>query len=282
MIDSKTRLVGVIGWPVDHSLSPPMQNAAIAALGLNWVYVAMPVAPEALAEAIGGARALGFVGLNVTIPHKQAVAGLMDRLDPAAEAIGAVNTVVFTPDGTLGHNTDAEGYTATVEAESDFRFQGQTVLQLGAGGVGRAMAAGAAAAGAGRVLIHARRPEKASELATSLAQHYPKVIFEAVVGEAALAEAAAGAGLIANATPLGMRAGDDLPLPERLIGPGHTVFDTVYIPARTRLLEAARARGAQDVEGVGMLVRQGARSLAIWSGLSPDASLMERVLRGNL
>lgn len=282
MINSKTRLVGVIGWPVEHSLSPPMQNAAIDGLGLNWVYVAMSVAPEALGDAIAGARALGFVGLNVTIPHKQSVAALMDRLDPAAEAIGAVNTVVFASEGTVGYNTDAEGYTGTVEAESDFRFKGQVVLQLGAGGVGRAMAAGAAAAGADRVMIHARRPEKASALAASLDLHYPHVTFEAVVGESALTDAATRAGLIANATPLGMKEGDALPLPAGLIQPGHTVFDTVYIPARTRLLETARDRGACDVEGVGMLVRQGARSLAIWSDRQPDTALMTRVLRENL
>src|SRR5438046_1675716 len=123
-IKGTTRLVGVIGWPVRHSLSPPMQNAAIAALGLDWAYVALPVEPANLKSAILGARDLGFIGLNVTIPHKQAAAQLMDTLDPLAQACGAVNTIHFQEGRLLGYNTDAAGYTRTVEEESAFRFKG--------------------------------------------------------------------------------------------------------------------------------------------------------------
>jgi shikimate dehydrogenase len=286
-ITGKTRIVGVIGWPVAHTLSPPMQNAALRALGLDWVYGAFPVAPEKLAEAIHGARALGLVGLNVTIPHKQAVPALMDELDPLAQAIGAVNTIRFTEDRTLGYNTDAIGYTRTVQEEGDFDFAGATVLQIGAGGVGRAMAAGAALAGAARVLIHARRPVAAAELAGALAPHFPATTFEAVPAEeleiaAGEIGAAGEQGLIANATPLGMHAGDALPLDEALIPAECTVFDTVYVPAETAFLQAARRRGAMAVGGLGMLARQGAQSLRHWTGLEPDEELMLRVLREGL
>lgn len=259
-----------------------MQNAAIAALGLNWVYVALPVNPERLTEAIRGAAALGMVGLNVTIPHKQAVLPLMDRVDPAALAIGAINTIHFDGGEVVGYNTDVYGYRATVEQEGDFDFLGRSVLQLGAGGVGRAMAAGAAEAGAQRVMIHARNPARAAELTTELSEHYPSVTFEALGSADALREAAAAADLIANATPLGMKRGDDFPLPPQYIDARHVVFDTVYTPAETPLLREAARRGARCVPGLGMLARQGARALEAWSGRKPDERLMLETLRNAL
>jgi shikimate dehydrogenase len=282
-IRATTRLAAVIGWPVHHSLSPAMQNAAIEDLGLDWIYVALAVRPEGLAAALAGARAIGMVGLSVTIPHKQAVMGLLDRIDPVAEAIGAVNTVHFTEDGgSVGYNTDAEGYVRTVEAESAARFAGATVLQIGAGGAGRAMAAGALAAGAARLLLHNRTAKTARELAATLRERYPSSAVESVE-EGDLIARSGEAGIIANATSLGLREGDALPLPEVALRPGQVVFDTVYNPAETPLLAAARRAGALPVGGLGMLARQGARALEIWSrGLTdrrPDEGLMLSVLR---
>lgn len=281
-ITGSTRLLGVIGWPVAHTMSPPMQNDALRRLGLDWVYVPMPVRPEELREAVAGARALGFVGLNVTVPHKEAMARLMDHLDPTAAAIGAVNTVHFTEEGCIGHNSDAYGFSRTVQVEGAFDFSGRTVLQIGAGGVGRAMAAGAAEAGAGRVLLFNRSHERAVGLAGELAQYYPGVRFEALTREE-MREAAAEADLIANATTLGMKPDDAVPIEEAWIEPRHVVFDTVYTPAVTRLLAAAQRRGARTVGGLGMLARQGAMSLRIWTrGLvdrEPDEDRMLEVLR---
>lgn len=281
-INAKTKLVGVVGWPAEHSLSPAMQNAAIEKLGLNWVYLAFPVPPQHLAEAIAGAKALGYVGLNITIPHKEAVRGTLDGVDPLAKAIGAVNTIHFHEGLAIGFNTDAEGYTRTIEEESAFRFKGRTVLQIGAGGAGRAMAAGAAAAGAARVILSDIDADRAVHLATHMKNHYPAVAFEALMAPALLPEAARQADLIANATPLGMKPGDPLPLPAEVIEPRHTLFDAVYVTAHTPLLEEAKKKGAQVVSGLGMLARQGARSLEIWCAQRPDEALMIQVLKEKL
>jgi shikimate dehydrogenase len=283
-LTGKTRLVGVIGWPIEHSLSPPMQNAAIARLGLDWVYVAMPVHPDRLAAAVAGARALGFVGINVTIPHKEAVIACLDRVDPAARAIGAVNTVHFTESEVVGYNSDAYGYTRTIEQEAGFDFAGKTVLQLGAGGAGRAMAAGAAEAGAACLRLFDIDGPRADRLADDLLRHYPALRIERP--DKLDAVAAEGAQLIANATPLGMKPADPLPIPESCFAAGHVVFDAVYNPAETRLIKAARGRGARTVGGLGMLARQGAWSLRLWTrphtAAEPDETLMLDVLRGHL
>lgn len=281
-LDGQTKLVGVMGWPVEHTLSPPMQNAAIARLGLNWVYVPLAVEPAGLAEAVAGARALGFVGVNVTIPHKQAVLPLLDEIDDAARVIGAVNTVAFTADGrAMGYNTDAAGFTRTVEEEGRFSFPGCTMLLVGTGGAGRALATGAAGAGAARLLLHDVNSEGARRLAEDLRAHRVDLVVE-VIDADGLGHAAAEADLLANATPLGMKPGDPLPVPEGAVAKRHTVFDAVYTPARTALLKLAAERGARGVPGLGMLARQGARSLAIWSGREPDEILMIEVLRGRL
>ncbi len=272
-----------MGWPVDHSLSPPMQNAAIEALGLDWVYVALPVAPENLPQALAGARAMGMVGMNLTIPHKQEVLGLLNQIDPTAKAIGAVNTVHFTDEGAFGYNTDAEGYVGAVQAEGRFDFKGAHVLQIGAGGVGRAMALGAAKAGARRLTLLNRTLERADRLADEIRRHAPQLAVNVAGDPQAVASAAREADLIANATSLGMKADDPLPLAAELIEARHVVFDTVYAPvAETPLLKAAAQAGARAVQGLGMLARQGARALAIWSGREPDEALMEQVLREQL
>lgn len=279
-ITGKTRVAAVIGWPVEHSLSPPMQNAAIRKLGLDWVYIALPVHPESIKQAVAGAKALGFVGLNCTIPHKEAVIPLLDEIDPAAAAIGAVNTIHFQADGkVVGYNTDAYGFAATVMAEGELILQGTTVLILGSGGAARGMAAGAAMEGAKKVILANRTRERAEAIAAALEPAFPQTRFEVVQhSPASLKNAAGRSQLIANASSLGMRAEDPLPIDADCIEAGQVVFDTVYSPPETALLREARARGGICVGGIGMLARQGAKSLSIWSGLQPDEDLMLSVL----
>ena len=278
-LNAKSRVVGVIGWPVEHSLSPAMQNAAIQALGLDWVYVAFPVEPASIKQAIEGARTLGIVGLNCTIPHKETVLPYVDELDEAATAIGAVNTIHFTPDKVLGCNTDAYGFTGTLMAEGEITLNGTTLLILGGGGTARAMAAGAAAEGARKVIIANRTRSRADRIEADIGRVFPDLRCEVVqMSPSSLRHAAERADIIANATSLGMRPGDPLPIDPELIGPEHVVFDSVYTPPETPLLKAAKERGAICVGGLGMLARQGARSLAIWSGLEPDEDLMLSVL----
>lgn len=281
-IDAKTRLAGVVGWPIEHSLSPTIQNAAIEALGLNMVYVAFAVAPDKLFEAVHGARALGLTGLNITIPHKESVLALLDEVDPLARAIGAVNTIHFVEGRARGYNTDAYGYRRTVEIDGGFNFVGKSVLQIGSGGAGRAMGAATAAAGAKRLILCDIAPARAFQLAGELSDHYPATQFEVLNHLNEVAGAAASADLIANATPLGMKPEDPLPLPAEAIESRHIVFDAVYNPSPTALLAAAAARGARTIAGLGMLARQGARALEIWTGQQPNEQLMIDVLKSKL
>ena len=282
-ITGQTRIAGVIGWPVEHSLSPPMQNAAIAALGLDWVYVALAVRPRDLKAALEGARAQGMVGLNCTIPHKEAVLPFLDDLDDSARSVRAVNTIHILGDKLIGHNTDGYGFTATVMAEGELMLKDATVLILGAGGAARAMAAGAAGEGARKVIFANRTRPRAEKIIEEVSPFYPGTRWESVqVSEASLRNAAGRSDLIANATSLGMRSSDPLPIEPESITPEHVVFDTVYSPPETPLLRAAKERGAICVGGLGMLARQGAKSLAIWSGLEPDEDLMLSVLRNSV
>lgn len=258
-----------------------MQNAAIAALGLDWVYVALPVKPSDIEACVLGARAMGIIGLNCTIPHKELVLPFVDEIDDAARAIRAVNTLHFREDGAVvGHNTDAYGFSATVMSEGEVMFEGRSVLILGAGGAARGMAAGAAAEGARKIIIANRTRERAERIVEDLGAAFPASDWEIVqASEGSLSNAARRASIIANATSLGMRPDDPLPIPAGVLTPEHVVFDTVYAPPETALLRAAAKAGAIAVGGLGMLARQGARSLAIWSGLNPDEELMLNVLR---
>jgi shikimate dehydrogenase len=272
--------VAVIGWPVEHSLSPPMQNAAIRALGLDWVYIALPVAPRNLGDAMTGVRALGIVGVNCTIPHKETVIPFLDEIDPVARAIGAVNTVHNKAGKLVGYNTDAYGFSASVMAEGELMFPEITTLVIGGGGVARGIAAGAAAEGAKKIILANRTRAKAEKIAADIGEAFPDCRIEVVQASASsLRNAAERSELIVNATALGMRDDDDLPLPADCIEPEHLVFDTVYAPPDTALLRTARERGARTIGGLGMLARQGAKSLSIWSGMEPDEDLMLNVLR---
>ncbi|HLE43930.1 MAG TPA: shikimate dehydrogenase [Methylomirabilota bacterium] len=267
--DAGTRLTGILGWPVEHSLSPAMHNAAFERLGLNWAYLAFPVEPSRIAEAVSGLAAAGCAGLNVTIPHKQAVIPLCSSISPAVEAIGAANTLV--PDGEGGfraENTDAEGFMRSVDEAAPVDLEGADVLLVGAGGAARAVAFALAGRGA-VVRVANRTPAKASELGI----HLP-------FSRAALDLAASQAALVVNATSLGMgeeAVPDELPLTG--IGPGQVVVDLVYRPGGTPWLHAAAGRGARTVDGLGMLLHQGAAAFELWTGRPAPLDAMREALR---
>jgi shikimate dehydrogenase len=271
----ETRVVGVIGDPVGHSLSPVLHNAAFAACGLDWVYVALPVRRGRGGAAVAAARDLGLAGFNVTMPHKADVAAACDELTPDAAALASVNTVVIGADGrALGDSTDGEGFLAGLAGDG-IEVAGRAVLVLGAGGAGRAVVLALGRAGAA-VTVAARRPE-AAETAARLAPGAQAMV---------LADAAGAGGdfeVVVNATPLGM-AGEPPPLDPLRLGPDQCVVDLVYHPAETPLLAAARARGARTQNGLPMLVHQAARSFSIWTGVeAPVAVLLaaaQAALRG--
>ena len=279
-INGKTQLIGLIGWPVSHSFSPAMHNAAAQALGLNWAYVPLPVAPENVATAVSSLSTLGFRGVNVTVPHKQAVMPLLDELEPGAQAIGAVNTIVVAENGRLtGHNTDWSGFLADLEVHS-ISLSGRDCLLLGAGGSARAVAYALAKSGA-RVHILARRAAQAEQLLDDLRPYFPQTQLSSHPLNA-LAQVAATllAPLIINSTPLGMTPNEtaspwptDLPFPAEA-----AVYDLVYNPRRTWLMQQAEAAGCQAINGLGMLVQQGAKAFALWTGHEPDATIMANAI----
>lgn len=280
MIDGGTRLVGLIGWPVEHSLSPAMHNAAFAELGLNWCYVPLPVAPGRLREALRGLVALGFAGANVTAPHKEAVMAHLDEVAPGARAIGAVNTIVVREGRTFGHNTDWRGFLAALR-EGGFSPQGKRAVVLGAGGAARAVVYALAHTGS-EVAVLNRTPQRAEALVGDLSPLFPSIPFIALsLNENTLREQAAVAHLLVNATPLGTWPEvDRSPWPEGLAFPGHlTVFDLVYNPPQTRLLQQAAAGGARTIGGLGMLVHQGAAAFRLWTGLEPPVETMYEACR---
>ena len=268
------RLAGVMGWPISHSLSPAMHNAAYAARGLNWHYALLPVAPARLGDAARGLAALGFAGCNVTIPHKEAILPFLARLTPAATAIGAVNTVVVEADGSLsGHNTDVYGFLRTLD-EAGVTLAERAALVLGAGGSARAVVYGLLTRGA-RVQLLARTPARASALATDMAAHVPGAQMDV------LTHAPARADLLINCTPVGMWP--DVEASSRPAGltldAASVVIDLVYRPLETRLLAEARAAGGRAVCGLDMLIYQGAAAFELWTGQPAPADVMRAACR---
>ena len=277
MISGRTGILGVIGHPVAHSASPTMHNAALEAAGLDFVYVAFAVPPEG-ASAVGTAmRALNIRGLNVTVPYKQAVMTFLDEVSPEAQAIGAVNTIDHRDGRLLGHNTDAHGILASLREDGGLQHLPPKVVLLGAGGAARAILyALLAAAEVEQIALLNRTTSRAEALAADLGADS-----RVTVGSIVEAQALAEAGLVINATSIGMEPhagvsplGDGAGLHD-----GMVVVDIVYKPLATQLLQQARAAGARTVDGLGMLVHQGARAFELWTGVTAPVDVMRRAIQ---
>jgi shikimate dehydrogenase len=281
VIGGRTALYGVIGWPIGHSLSPAIQNAALAFHQLDAAYLAMPVEPGRLEDALRGAHALGFQGLNVTIPHKRAAALACVELDAVAAATGAANVLRRTPQGWAGSNTDATAIAALL-AEAGVR-PGARVLLCGAGGAARAGAWAALRAG-GALRVAARRLEQAAELIAAVTVHGgpapgagPGTGADArPVAWTALAAEAAAADVVMNGTSVGL-ADHDAALPGLAFRPGQVALDMVY--GDTAFAREAAAAGATVIRGEQMLVRQGAHAFTIWTGLPAPEAVMVAALQ---
>jgi shikimate dehydrogenase len=251
----QTIVAGIIGQPVRHSLSPAIHNAAYAARGLDWVYVAFPVAPGAVRDALVGLQAAGVAGCNVTMPHKTEAAHACEELTPTATALDAANTVTLGDGPRLGDSTDGDGFVdAARDAGVDLTAR---VLVLGAGGAARAIVH-ALGVGGSQVTVAARRPSAAAA-AAALAPSATTVAFDQ------LDDAAGATDVVVNATPLGM-CGEAPPFDPARLHAGQVVIDTVYAPPETPLLGAAAAQGARTLNGLGMLVHQAARSFTRFTG----------------
>lgn len=261
ILSGHARLAGVIGWPVAHSRSPRLHNHWLARHGIDGAYLPLPVRPESLATAVRGLQSAGFAGLNVTIPHKEAVIALCDRLTVQARRSGAVNTLVFGEDGRVqGTNTDGLGFLANLRAYGVEPGAGPALL-LGAGGAAHAIAAALLDEGAA-VTVTNRTPERAE----ALAAHLPGIRTLPWTGRA---EALADHALLVNTTSLGMTGQDPLDMTLDRAPPGMAVSDIVYAPRRTKLLADARARGLRPVGGLGMLLHQAVPGFAAWFGVTP-------------
>lgn len=286
-VTGRTRMVGVMAWPVTHSLSPPMHNAAYAAAGWDMFYTPYPVHPDRVDEAVQGIRALGFIGMNVTIPHKQAVMSRLDEITPEARAANAVNTIQVCDDGRLvGHTTDAFGFLKSLEIDGDYSVEGKRVVLVGAGGAGCAMAVGLVLAGVRSICLMNRTESKRIGLAEVL-EGLDGTIEGLAISHAdptsdEARSALTNADLLVNATSLGMKPDDPLPVDVAQLSESAFVYDAIYTPAQTRLLLEAKARGCRTLSGLGMLAYQGARSVEIWTGQWPDAELMKQVLARRL
>ena len=292
-IDGKTQLLGIIGWPVSHTKSPLMHHAAAKSLNMNLAYVPMPVHPADLEPAVHGLPALGFRGVNVTVPHKEKIIPLLDQVDPAARAIGAVNTIVIgEPMGDnveklpandrllTGYNTDWSGFLADLN-DAGVVIESRDCLILGGGGAARAVAYGLASEG-GQVTIFTRRAAQGQQLVEDLSKIGLSGRLQATSWPA-LAERSRDSQrpLIVNTTPLGMSPEEETsPWPEGLaFQAGAIVYDLVYNPLETLLMRQAKSAGCRALNGLGMLIWQGALAFQLWTGLLPDGRVMLNAIR---
>lgn len=265
-IDGTTRLAGVVGHPLEHSLSPAMHNAVYEHLGLNWVYLPFDVSDQAgLRRLIALAPSLRVVGFNVTMPYKQAVLELCDEVATAAEMAGAVNTVHLVDGRLMGYNTDGRGLLEALDTEADFVPAGRDIVIIGSGGAAGAAFVAFLLAKAASVTLVGRDIARADALLMRMERHLGDVRADAVV-VADAEEAVGAADLIVNATPAGMQPDDASPVPVGWLHTGQVVFDMVYgTPTPTALVGGARAAGATALDGLGMLVCQGATAVDIWN-----------------
>lgn len=276
---ARARLAAVLGDPVHHSLSPLLHNSWFERCGVDGAYLALRVAAEDFDSVLRLLPRLGFLGFNVTIPHKERAFRAVDAHDEAARLTGAVNTVLVRPDGTLlGLNTDGLGFLAHLRASvPDWSPRAGAVVLLGAGGAARGIAGALADAGVVELRICNRSRERAEALAAALAQTFPQARFT-VVDWAERAAALDGAALVVNTTSLGMQGMPDLDLDLSLLPESAAVADIVYVPLETSLLRRARERGHRTVDGLGMLIRQAVPGFRHWGGMEPPLDGSERLL----
>jgi len=264
--DKKFGLAGVMGWPVSHSRSPTLHNHWIQHYGLTGAYVLLPVEPGNLPAALKGLSALGFAGCNVTIPHKVAAMQLMDRVDPVARRMGAINTIVVEKDGSLsGFNNDGFGYIQSLlDAQPNWRADAGPITVLGAGGAARAVVLSLAERGAKEIRLCNRSPDKAQALAKEFGAPVRVLAWEE--RHNALADVA----LLVNTTNQGMSGQSALDLSLDRLPPHALVSDVIYVPMETPLLAAARKRGNPTVNGLGMLLNQARPAFKAWFGVMPE------------
>jgi shikimate dehydrogenase len=275
-IAGTTRLYGIFGYPIAHSLSPVMHMLAFQHHTLDCLYVPFPVLPERLAAAVAGAVALGICGFNVTIPHKEAILSLLDEVSIEARFVGAVNTVRVEAGRTIGYNTDGAGFMQPLRA-LNLPLTDMPVCVLGAGGAARAITMALLQAGCPMLTVANRTHERSERLVRALLERFPRVRLQAMPWTHA-AQIAQQSVLIVNATSVGLHQGEGTLLPERCFRGDHVVYDIVYRPLYTPLLRAAQRCGATVIPGLDMLIGQGAEAFRLWTGLPFPVAMVQHEL----
>lgn len=286
LITGKTKLLGVIGHPVEHSLSPLMHNAALEYLGLDYVYLPFPIKPDDLPKAIQGFSAIGVMGFNVTIPHKQVIIDCLSAIHPIAKSVGAVNTVLRKDNHWIGTNTDIEGFIAPLQSTYRRNWSQTIAVILGNGGAARAVVAGCAQLGCAEIRVVGRNVQKLEEFRNSWGNLALEFNLKVHRWEE-LSSLIPLANLLVNTTPIGMHPNvEQSPLSAsqmRNLPPGAIAYDLIYTPNPTRFLQQARQQGAITIDGLEMLVQQGAAALRIWLDLeSVPVDIMRQTLRNHL
>ena len=277
-IDGNTRVVGIIGNPLDHTLSPIIHNSAFDYMGLDWCYVPLPVEEGSLEPALEGIRALRFAGVNVTMPFKTEVLPLLDEVAMFAESVGAVNTILLDKGKLIGYNTDGRGFYTALVRDLGYEVRGRKILVLGAGGASRGVTVSLALAGCASIVIVNRSPEKSRQLSDIILKSAPEVEVTRLSPDDNYDMAVADSDVIINATPLTTFSGSSLRVPVAMLNKNQLVCDLNYSLYQPPLLQEAEARGAQVMDGKGMLLYQAAAAFEIWTGLEAPVEVMRMAL----
>lgn len=273
-INGETKLTGIIGYPLRYTLSPIIQNAAFKHLGLNWCYVPLVVERKELGAAVQGLKALGFVGVNITMPYKEQAMGYLDEIASYAKMVGAVNTIRVIGGRMIGYNTDGYGFLTALEKNGNFSPAGREVVIIGAGGAARSVAVSLASAKVAGITIVNRTACRAEDLSELIGANF-SCSSQPLDFDADLSPVFKKADLVVNATPIGMDAeSKETPVPVELIEKRHLVYDLVYRPAETLFLREAKEKGARTLGGLNMLIYQAAASFEIWTETAPPVEAM--------
>ncbi|HEY3347849.1 MAG TPA: shikimate dehydrogenase [Nitrospirota bacterium] len=277
-INGKTKIIAIFGDPVEHTLSPAMHNAAFAATGIDCVYVPFHVRPDNLGDAVRGLKAMGFAGANITVPHKESVIKFLDGVDVEAGRLGAVNTIVNEGGALIGYNTDGRGFVRSLKEEGGLDPDGKRVFVCGAGGAARGIGFALSSAGAAEISFFDVDKAKLGRLVDDINGAFGRTV---AVAAGLDPDYIKERGLVVNATPLGMHAGDPRPLPDGSFREGQIVYDIIYNPAVTVTMRQAEGAGARVQNGLGMLLYQGVLAFEHWMGVAaPVETMREALLKG--
>jgi len=272
-ITGKTKIAGLFGYPVSHTLSPKMHNSAFDKLHLDAVYLPFSVHPSDLKNAVASIKTFNFLGVNITVPHKQAVIKYLDNITDSARLIGAVNTIVVDKDKLIGHNTDGIGFVRSLDDDYNYKLKGKTMFLLGAGGAGRAVAVQSALCGLKKIFIFDIAERQAKGLGSSIPKNCEVCLINNKNG---IRDAIGISDIIVNSTPVGMYKTDQISIPAAYIPKGRLVYDVIYNPSKTKLLKSVK--DCKTVNGLGMLLYQGVSAFELWTGKKAPVELMRKAL----